>query len=207
MTKYFDHPYCSNSKLSSFGREIGVLPEILGDPYERFRLGTLADAIITEPANINFKKMTVGQYSFTKDEYNVALEKKLRLEQNKIYASYLKLKPEYQKEVYLEQFDFGKFKLNMKAKLDYFVPGIVADIKTTASTSQKQFEECVYRFSYHRQMVLYCLLTGCKEAILFAVSNSKPYNVFIVRIKEGDKVWNDGLEELNKLAFKYYMTL
>lgn len=207
MTNYFNHAYCSNSKLSSLGREIGVLPEILGDTYERFRLGTLADAVITEPENLNFKDMTVGQYSFTKEEYNVALAKKKRLEQNKIYASYLKLNPEFQKEVYLEQFDFGKFKLNMKAKLDYFATSIVADLKTTASTSQKQFEECVYRFSYHRQMVLYCLLTGCKEAILFAVSNAKPYNVFVVRIKEGSKVWKDGLKELNELAFKYYMSL
>lgn len=204
---YFNHPYCSNSKLSSFGREIGVLPEIKGEPYEKYRLGTIVDAVITEPATIDFTCMKIGEYPFSKEEYKWANSLKGRLEKDEKYAQYMKLNPQFQFQIFKEKFSFGAFELNMKAKLDYFTPGIVADLKTTVCKTQKQFNDCVRMFGYDRQMVLYCKLTGAKKAIIFGVGKESPYPVFTVMIKEGDKMWKQGEKELNLLAFKYYMTL
>lgn len=204
---YFNHPYCSNSRLSAFGREIGVLPEIKGEPYEKYRLGTLVDAVITEPASIDFKEMKVGQYPFSKEEYKWAMKMKESLERDKIYSQYMKLNPQYQFQVFKEGFSFGNFVLNMKAKLDYYVEGFVADLKTTACTTQKQFNEVIRMFGYDRQMVLYCRLTGAKKAILFGVGKDRPHSVFSVMIKEGDKIWKEGEEELSLLTFKYYISL
>ena len=94
----------------------------------------------------------------------------------------------------------------MRAKLDYFLPGMVADLKSTAATSQRAFEAACEQFGYWRQMVLYCRLTGAKKAMIFGVSKAAPYGVFVVHLKEGDERWKAGERQLNQLAFKYYLS-
>jgi len=205
MINYFDHPYCSNSKLSEIGRELGVIPEIKGEPYEKYRLGTLFDAVVTEPTLIDLKGLMVKEYPFKMDEYWQMRAMDKALKNNPIFSHFWALKPDYQKEVY-KRVKFKGYELNMKAKLDFYIPGIVSDLKSTDCTSQMQFEPMVEMFGYHRQMVLYSILTGCERAIIFAVSKKKPYNVFVVQMKRGDNLWAEGLKQLNFLSFKYYMT-
>lgn len=205
---YFDHPYCSNSTLTALGQELGILHEIAGDSYEAFRMGTLFDAVVTEPEKLDLIKWRIldTEYSFTKEEYTTCLKMKRELEENELYLSYTACGPDYQKEVYQKDFDFGDFKLNMRGKLDYYIPGTVADLKSTAATSQRAFENAIEQFGYHRQMWLYCQLTKASRAILFGVSKKKPHKVFTFIIKKGDKHWEQGEKEIKKLAFKYYMT-
>lgn len=202
---YFEHPYCSNSALSALGAELGILPEIKGDSYNNFRMGSLFDAVVTEPAKLDLitNRILDTDYSFTTDEYKRCLMMKRELEKNSLYQVYISANPDFQKEVYVDNFSFGDFELNMKAKLDYFVPGTVADLKSTDSSSQEQFENACEMFGYHRQMWLYCNLTDCDKAILFGVSKKRPHNVFTVIIKKGDDRWKLGEEQIKELAFKF----
>ena len=204
---YFDHPYCSNSMLTALGQELGLLPEFGGDKENAYRMGSLFDAIVTEPDKIDLIQMKIlySEYSFSQGEYEQCKKMKRNLELNPIYKTFLLQNPDFQKEVYVEDFEFDGFKLNMRAKLDYFITGMVADLKSTACTNQKSFENACVQFGYHRQMWLYCKLTGVKRAMIFGVSKVKPHNVFIVKMSENDDNWKAGEREITKLAYKYYM--
>lgn len=204
---YFDHPYCSNSTLTALGQELGLLPEFGGDKENAYRMGSLFDAVVTEAHKIDLiqNKIIDSDYFFSQAEYDQCKKMKSNLELNPIYKTFLLQNPDFQKEVYVEDFEFDGFKLNMRAKLDYFITGMVADLKSTACTSQKSFENACIQFGYYRQMWLYCKLTGAKRAIIFGVSKSKPHNVFVVRILENDENWKLGEREITKLAYKYYM--
>lgn len=204
---YFDHPYCSNSSLTALGIELGILPEFGGDKENAYRMGSLFDAVVTEPHKLDLFSNQIQEtdYSFTKEEYATCKAMKKSLEANSIYQTFLLQKPNFQKEAYVENFQFDGFTLNMRGKLDYFIPGMVADLKSTACTSQNAFENACKQFGYYRQMWLYCKLTGVKRAIIFGVSKTKPHSVFIVKLAEGDDKWIEGEKEINQLAFKYFM--
>lgn len=204
---YFDHPYCSNSALTALGQELGILPDFGGNPEEAYRLGTLFDAVVTEPQKIDLLQLRIidTDYSFTKEEFESAKSMKRSLEADQFYKIFLLNKPDFQKEVYEKDFQFDGFQLSMRGKLDYFIPGMVADLKSTACTSQKSFEAACGQFGYWRQMWLYCSLTKTERAMIFGVSKSKPHRVFIVKIKKGDPKWIEAEKEINQLAFKYYM--
>lgn len=196
---YFDHPYCSNSRLTDLGQELGLLPMITGNKEEAYRIGSLFDAVVTEPDKVN-------EIPHNAQEIEVMGKMKFNLEKNLVYQTYSKMNPDFQKELYVPDFSFGEFSLNMRAKLDFFVPGVVADLKSTTATSQKAFEASVSMFGYDRQMWLYCNLTGTAKAILFAVSKIAPYKVFVVQIKKGDKLWKSGEKMIKELAWRYYLT-
>lgn len=212
MANYFQHPYCSNSALSALGQELGILPQLPGNKYEAYRMGSLFDAVITEPDLLDLiqKKILGTDYSFTRAEYETCLRMRMALNQNPTYQAFAKCNPDVQKEVYTPNYSFEyegfKFKLNMRGKLDFFISGLVSDLKSTACTSQRSFEEACIQFGYWRQMVLYCGLTDAKKAIIFGVSKTAPHKVFIVTMKPSDALWKRGGEQLNYLAFKYYMT-
>lgn len=207
MLDYFAHPFCSNSKLTALAQELGLIPEYGGDANEAYRIGSLFDAVITEPDKLDLIRGIIfgTDYEFTSEEYKACIDMKKSLERNSIYKTFLGFNPNYQKEIYQENFDFGEFKLNMRAKLDYFIPGMVADLKSTVANSQKAFENACDLFGYWRQMWLYCQLTKSKKAMIFGVSKMKPYKVFVVNINEGDDNWKKGEREIKELAFKYYL--
>lgn len=207
---YFAHPYCSNSALSKLGRQLGLFPELNIDTYNAYRLGSLFDAEVTEPDKLDLinNRIFGTEYTFTQDEYRNIKRMHQALKSDNMYQSFMRCNPEMQKEIYTPSFPFEyegfSFTINMKAKLDFFVPGIVSDLKSTATTSQKQFESAFLQFGYPRQMVLYCRLTGARKAIVFGVSKEN-HKVFIITMQEGDKLWRTGKKELNHLAFKYHM--
>lgn len=207
MLDYFSHPFCSNSKLTAFAQELGIIPEYGGDEHEAYRIGSLFDAVVTEPAKLDLIQGVIlgTEYEFTENEYKNCLGMKKSLERNSVYKTFLSLSPNYQKEIYQEGFDFGEFKLDMRAKLDYFIPGMVADLKSTVANSQKAFENACDLFGYWRQLWLYCKLTNSKKAMIFGVSKKQPYNVFVVNINEDDENWKKGEREIKELAWKYYL--
>lgn len=208
MSNYFAHPYCSNSALSKMAIELGLRPPLPGDIKEAYRIGSLFDAVVTEPGLIDLIQMKCGEYSFTKEEHRNCNAMHEALLRNSLYQSLLDCKPEYQREIYADNVEFehdgNRFYLNMKGKLDYFIPGMVADLKSTATESQRAFEAACEQFEYWRQMVLYCRLAGVKRAMIFGVSKVK-HKVFTALVEQGDERWKTGEKQLNELAYKYYL--
>lgn len=211
MTTYFSHPFCSNSTLSALGRELGIIPDPGIDLYEAYRMGTLFDAVVTEPHTLDLIRLQIigTDYTFTKFEYENCRKMYASLKKHPLFAMMVKAGVSYQKECYIEGVPFSHegftFSLNMRAKLDFFLPGLVSDLKSTACTSQQQFETACEHFQYYRQMVLYCRLVGAVRAVIFGVSKEN-HEVFTVAINKGDARWMNGEEQLNHLAFKYYLT-
>ena len=82
MSDYFNiQGYCSNSQLSQWGQELGLLPTFNSDEvvkFEAFRIGTLFDIMETEPHRIDrLNGVIIGtDYSFTPDELKIWIRKK-----------------------------------------------------------------------------------------------------------------------------------
>lgn len=211
MISYFTHPYCSNSTLSAMAYDLGLKARPGGDVYEAYRIGSLFDAVVTEPALLDLIQMSINgtEYKFTKSEYENCRKMKAALKANGLYRSMIKCNPELQREIYFENMPFSydgfDFSMNMRGKLDFFVPGMVSDLKSTDTTTQNSFEAACEQFEYWRQMVLYCRMSGVNMASIFGVSKINK-KVFHVMIRRGDDRWNIGEKQLNELAFKYYLT-
>lgn len=207
MEDYFKHPFLSNSKLTAFGAELGLLRGYGDhDPYENFRLGTLFDLLATEPSRIDRLNNVLidTEYSFTDEELKENEKMIEKLNNHPVYKMILSLKPNFQKEVYEENFIFDNLPpIGFKAKLDLWLPNWVIDLKTTACTSQSQFEAACIMFGYYRQMLLYMLLTKSKKSTIIGVSKSKPYKVFIINFDEKHPFYNETFKEIKNLMFKY----
>ena len=205
---YHAHPYLSNSKLTAFGQEIGVLPILSEtDPYDNFRLGTLFDALETEPHLINLKlgKILGTDYTFTKVEYENNLAMQRSLHANPFYKVILRQQPELQKIIINDAFCFGDLEpIGFRAKLDLFCPNLVIDLKTTSSTIQEQFEHSCEGFGYYRQMLLYMILTGAKNSVILGVSKSN-HKVFIVKFDENHPLYKETYEMCYKLISRYIL--
>ena len=78
---YYDRPEVSNSDLTAL-KEL-LHPRLqFGNREEAFRFGSLVDAIITEPARVNYYRLTVDDVQYTEEEFRHAREmyKALRME-------------------------------------------------------------------------------------------------------------------------------
>lgn len=205
---YFDHHYLSNSKLSAFGAELGFFRSFgeNNDPFENYRLGTLFDLIATEPCKVDrLNKVLIDTpYFFTDEELKQNEIMFNKLKQHPVYKSILDLNPSFQTEIYEDNFIFDNLPgVGFKAKLDLFLKGWVIDLKTTACTSQQQFEAACEMFGYFRQMILYMILTKSKKSTIIGVSKAKPYNVFIVNFDENHPLYKSNYDTIKELIFKY----
>ena len=203
---YFLNPNLSNSKLTHFGQEVGLLPKWSDvEPTEAYRLGTLFDFVATDSSKIDRlnKRLITTPYSFTNEELERSERMYKSLSNNTFYKQILLLKPIYQREIYNDNFTLdGKIYVPMKAKLDLFLIGVVIDLKTTIATSQRQFEALCAEFGYFRQMILYMRMCGVKRSTIIGISKRAPYNVFVVHFDESHPMYRENYDMLCLLIFK-----
>lgn len=205
---YYKHPYCSNSRLTALAQRLGIFgaEEYETDPHDAFRLGTLFDALETEPARVcTIRNVIIGtDYAFTDDEYKENKKMQAKLHALPLYQEILSLNPDFQKEVFIDNFSIGgSMEIGMKCKLDLHIPSIVIDLKTTSATNQNSFEYMAYKFGYYRQMRLYCEMTNSDTAFIIAVSKTRPYGIFTIQMDKSHKMWDESERELAELINKY----
>jgi len=181
------------------------------DASEAYRYGALFDAVVTEHHKLDLIRNVIldTDYSFTKSEYETTKMMRASFMSDQFCAGLMKTSV-LQHEVYSTltlTWNKINFTIFFRGKLDFFIEKlrIVVDLKSTAATSQNQFESACEQFGYWRQMVVYMLLTGSEKAVLIGVSKSRPYKVFKIHIVKGDDRWNKGLLQLSELAFKYWV--
>lgn len=205
---YFDHPFVSNSKLTAFGYELGILPsfEVSEEKrFEAFRFGTLFDLFETEPERLDYLngKLVGTEHSFTKDDMKKIKIMSKNLHNHPLYKQILSLNPNFQKEIYKENFTLDGINfIDFKAKLDLFLPNLVIDLKTTDCTSQNQFENICEMFGYFRQMLFYMALTNAKKSVLIGISKLN-YKVFALHFSENHPKYKETMEVCRMLIFKY----
>lgn len=209
MSNYFKiEGYCSNSQLSKWGQELNLLPSFDTDEkrqFENFRIGTLFDALETEPNKIDRLNNVIidTDYSFSPKELKTWIRKQKHLHSQNFYKDILNAMPDFQKEIYCDDFSLdGIFKVKFKGKLDLYLPDWVIDLKTTVAETQSSFEYVCNEFGYFRQMIFYMALTNSKNSKLIGVCKTKD-RVFEVNFNENHKLYKENLNMCKLLLQKW----
>lgn len=206
MDEYFGRPEVSNSDLTTV-KNIFSPAQYVVDYEDALRFGTLVDAYITEMEKVNVYKRTVDNYIYKPDEMALAKAMKLSFYRDSMCASFMKL-ADCQK-IFSGRVDFNLngfvFWLSMRCKFDLWMQPLTygADIKSTAATSQKQFEDACEHFDYYRSRVIYMLLAKSQKDMLIGISKVN-CKVFKIPMVYGDKYWQKGLASATEWAFKYW---
>lgn len=209
--EYYNRREVSNSDLTELKNLLHPRAQY-GDKEAAFRFGTLVDAIITEPARVNYYRRTVDDVAYTADEFLLAQEmhKSLRMEarRDSFLSRVLELSDTQRFMVNKTQpFEYGgfRFTLDTRCKWDWFLTAanFGGDLKTTFATSQKQFDEAVDFFDWDRSRAWYMDIARSDRDFIYAISK-KNCLVFKKHITRGDAIYNRGREKYEELAFQYW---
>ncbi|MCF0245187.1 MAG: PD-(D/E)XK nuclease-like domain-containing protein, partial [Bacteroidaceae bacterium] len=106
-----------------------------------------------------------------------------------------------------QQFEYGgfDFTLDTRCKWDWWLAdyGFGGDLKTTAASTQKEFDECVDFFDWDRSRAWYMDIAHSNRDFIYAISK-KNCNIFKHFINRGDATYNRGREKYEELAFQYW---
>lgn len=211
MNYYTDFPeYLTNSQLSAHKMEVFGIEQT--DKQEKvmkkaFFDGGLFDDCVTWSVE--------KRYTFVPDSYQGVRLSKENISNTKLMIEALKRDSAswriiensiHQKEFYRNKFSYThlgiKGTCKFKGKLDfYFKQGsLVSDLKSTACTSQKSFEQAVFHFGYDRQGCGYMDLSGCDKYLIIAVSK-KNHKVFKFAFTRDSEVFRNAAKKRDSLIF------
>lgn len=212
MDAYYDRKEVSNSDLTELKNLLH--PHIqYGDREKAFRFGTLVDAIITEPARVNYYRRTVDDVTYTDEEFGLAREmnKSLRMEARRdpLLKTVLEQADTQRFMVRRSQsFTYGSFPfaLDTRCKWDWWMPfaAFGGDLKTTFAASQREFEEAIDFFDWDRSRAWYMDIAHSDRDFIYAISK-KNCRVFKHFINRDDPTYRRGREKYEELAFQYWL--
>ena len=206
---YYLRSEVSNSDLTELKNILHPRMQF-GDKEAAFRFGSLVDAIITEPARVDYYRFTVDDEQYSEEEFRHAGEmlKSLRIEARHDEFLFRVLGyAETQKFMVnkAQQFTYCgfSFSLDTRCKWDWWLGSFGGDLKTTFAATQQQFEEAVDFFDWDRSRAWYMDIAGSDKDFIYAISK-KNGKVFKKFIRRGDEVYNRGREKYEELAFQYW---
>ena len=208
---YYQRTEVSNSDLTALKELLHPRPTF-GDRETAFRFGSIVDAIITEPARVDFLCMTVDGEPVLEEEFLHAreMQRALRAEARRdpFLARVLATADTQRYMVRQGQvFENGgfRFTLDTRCKWDWWLeaPHFGGDLKTTAAATQAEFEQCVDFFDWDRSRAWYMDIAGSDRDFIYAISK-KNCRIFKLFINRGDSVYARGREKYEDLAFKYW---
>ena len=206
---YYLRSEVSNSDLTELKNILHPRMQF-GDREAAFRFGSLVDAIITEPARVDYYRFTVDGEQYSEDEFRHAGEmlKSLRAEaRHDEFLSKVLGYAETQKFMVnkAQQFTYCDFpfSLDTRCKWDWWLGSFGGDLKTTFAATQQQFEEAVDFFDWDRSRAWYMDIAGSDMDFIYAISK-KNCRVFKKFIRRDDEVYNRGREKYEELAFQYW---
>lgn len=209
--KYYEFGEVSNSDLTELKNLLHPRPQ-MGDKLAAFRFGSLVDAIITEPARVNYYQLTVDDVQYTEDEFRHAKEmmRSLRAEaRNDMFLARV-LEEASTQTVMVNKgqpFEYGGFgfSLDTRCKWDWFLNrfGFGGDLKTTSASTQSEFNDSVDFFDWDRSRAWYMDIAQSDRDFIYAISK-RNCNVFKLFINRGDAIYNRGREKYEELAFQYW---
>lgn len=216
---YYERSEISNSDLTSlFYRLYPQLNWVSEEAKQQaFHLGTLVDALVTEPEKINFYKLTVDDEQYTKEEF--AWGKKMlnalkRHAKKDKFLDYVLKNAETQKILVnpSQKFKQGcfEFELPTRCKFDWWINGnLFGDLKTTSCTTYSAFLQ-QYEEIWLRGRVFYMQLAHSlnpewgNQDFVYAVSKVNQ-KVFFLKLERDSDLFVRGEKKLNELAFKSWM--
>ena len=211
---YYSRSEVSNSTLTEL-KQLLYPQTFYGDKEKAFKFGTLVDAIITEPDRVNFYEKTVDDVQYLDEDFELAEEMRKSLltesRKDRFLENVLKYSSTQKVSIRENQvFDYCgfEFTLNTRCKWDWFLEAMNfgGDLKTTAASSQKEFEQAIDFFDWDRSRAWYMDIVGSDRDFIYAISK-KNYKVFKYFITRGDDTYEKGKEKYLDLAFKYWQLI
>lgn len=209
--EYYKRSEVSNSDLTTLKNLLHPRLQ-LGDREAAFRFGNLVDAIITEPARVNFYTYTVDDVQYTEDEFRHAqeMQKALKAEAMSDHFLFNVLALSKTQKVMVnkaQQFEYGQFPftLDTRCKWDWWLPQVSfgGDLKTTFASTQKEFDEAIDFFDWDRSRAWYMDIAGSDRDFIYAISK-KNNRIFKHFIRRGDATYERGRAKYEELAFQYW---
>ena len=219
LDPYYSRSEVSNSDLTSLKLQLHPQLDFVKekDKKKAFHLGTLVDALVTEPAKANHFRKTVDNEQYTDDDWKwgkAQLEKLRKQAKKDPFLDHILKTADGQKWFAnpCQHFDVGcySFDLPTRCKFDWWLGNFGGDLKTTTATSQDQFENAVDFFDWDRSRAWYMDLTHSlnplfgNQDFIYAVSKTSN-KVFFKKIIRGDETYLRGKEKYLELAFKYWL--
>lgn len=206
---YYQRSEVSNSDLTAL-KEL-LHPRLqFGNREEAFRFGSLVDAIITEPARVNYYRFTVDDTQYTEEEFRHAqeMERALRAEARRDpFLNYVLRNAETQKFMVNQgqQFEYCgfPFSLDTRCKWDWWLGQFGGDLKTTSASTQKEFEQMIDFFDWDRSRAWYMDIARSDRDFIYAISK-KNNRIFKKHITRNDPIYRAGREKYEDLAFKWW---
>lgn len=211
---YNPDPYYLRKEVSN--SDLTALKEMLhprlqcGNREEAFRFGNLVDAVITEPARVNYYRFTVDETQYTEDEFLHAQEmfNALRAEaRHDRFLDYVLKNAETQKFSVnsAQQFEYCGFPytLSTRCKWDWWLGAFGGDLKTTSAATQAEFENAIELFDWDRSRAWYMDIVRSDRDFIYAISK-KNNKIFKKQIVRGDEIYNAGKDKYDELAFQYW---
>jgi hypothetical protein len=203
---YFGRPEVSNSDLTWLFTEL-LSSQERRDFTDAYRIGSLIDAMITEPQLVNYFKFTLNGEQYTPEEFALCEKMKDSFRRDEFCRMFM-LQCTGQKVMSrMLQLQWGAmfFSMPFRCKYDLWSDALKygGDIKSTTATTQKQFVDSVFHFSYDRQRATYMEIAQCDKDLLIGISkvNGKIFKLPIVR---GDETHQSGLAKMQELSFKFW---
>jgi hypothetical protein len=203
---YFKRAEVSNSDIGALKKHF--MPRMqIGDIEAAYRFGTLIDAVITEQHKVNHFNYTVEGEQYTAEEFEKAKIMAKAFYTDPFCMNLLNqsdCQKVMAKEMEIEYLGV-KFSLLVRCKWDLWMQQMNwgGDIKSTTSTTQKQFEEAIRHFEYDRQRAWYMDIAGSNRDLLIGISKVN-YKIFKVPITRGDELYKSGKEKYEEWAFKHW---
>lgn len=215
------HQYVSNSTLSALQVAMGERPDIGGNKQAIYDFGNLVDALITEPALIDFDRRRVqvadGQWvQFDEATWTQAMEMRraalehpnmLLLVKNMIFQEVI---IDGHFEIVTEE---AHFHLPVRIKMDGRNKPLRTgmDLKTTIAASQKAFYDSLFFFEYDRQCAWYMDIAKLDRFWFAGVGKKKMKNgkhpVYFHAVERGDAFYQSGRAKYQRLAQLYHMLI
>lgn len=212
---YYNRSEVSNSDLTELKNLLYPRTQY-GDKEKAFKFGTLVDARLTELEKVRFDKRMVDDVVYSREDWELAtaMIKSLRMEAR--HDSFLAMvleKAETQRFMVNKDqvFQYGNFEyaLDTRCRWDWWLPNLSfgGDLKTTASESQKQFDEAIDFFDWDRSRAWYMDIAGSKRDFIYAISkkNCKIFKHFITSREHPSYL--RGKEKYEELAFRWWMLI
>ena len=208
---YYLRKEVSNSDLTVLKNLLHPRPQY-GDKEAAFRFGSLVDAMVTEPSRVNYYARTVGDEVYSEEEFahGKAMHAALLSEaRHDAFLAKILDEADGQKAMvnHNQYFTYAGFHfcLDTRCKWDWWLAryGFGGDLKTTAASSQKEFDDAVDFFDWDRSRAWYMDIAGSDRDFIYAISkkNNRIFKKFITR---DDETYKRGREKYEELAFRYW---
>lgn len=188
---YFDHGNISNSDLKKMRERLGLTRPAPMNLELIFAFGSLFHKSILEPNLVTDEEKR-------KDDYPLAQEMSKTFWRDPFCRDFA-MAPDFRREhEFYDTLEVAGMRIDAKCKADGYREKrkFFLELKSTACTSQKDFEAAMIDLDYDQACAHYMLTSKCDVALIAGISKKKPDRLFRRIVKKYDDWYLNGEQKL-----------